>query len=52
MALAKQLNWYEDRNAFLKRDELLKEDRLIQASAATILKKEKLRQEAKKVLNG
>lgn len=38
MALAEDGRWYTDRNSFLKREELIKEERIIQATAATKLK--------------
>ncbi len=50
MALAKQENWFQDRNAFLKREDLLNEKNLLVAGAAVMLKKKQLALRAKKIV--
>lgn len=50
MELAKQKNWYTDRNSFLKRDELLDDERLIMVSGPLFLRRKDLRDQAAAVL--
>ena len=51
MELAKAGEWYTDRNSFLKRDELIENSRLIQASAASNMKLSGIGQEIGKLVN-
>jgi hypothetical protein len=51
MALAQASNWYSDRNAFLKRDDLLNEEHLLSASGDVLIEKPGLKAQAQKVLD-
>lgn len=51
MALAENNKWYSDRNAFLKREEMLDENRYVQASAAMLLDIQDLRSRAKSAVS-
>ena len=50
MGMASQLKWFFDRNAFLKSQDLLNQERILQASGQLLLKEKDLRQRALAVL--
>ena len=47
MTLAKQQGWYDDRNSFLKRDELLKQTRLVPAVIPSMMRRKEMQARAK-----
>lgn len=52
MALAEEEKWYTDRNSFLKRDELIRPDRITQATAPiTKIKIVSVANQIKQILN-
>ncbi len=50
MALADDGRWFTDRNSFLKREELIRGDRIIQATTATKLKSNALAKQIKLIV--
>ncbi|HUF52829.1 MAG TPA: AIPR family protein [Dehalococcoidia bacterium] len=50
MSLARLQNWYADRNAFLKREDILQEDRFLLASAPALLERDKIARDVRDVL--
>jgi hypothetical protein len=51
MALAQASNWYSDRNAFLKRDDLLNEEHLLSASGDVLIERPGLKAQTQTVLD-
>ena len=51
MTMANQFKWFYDRNAFLKNQELLNQERIVQASGQLVLKEAELKAMAMAVLN-
>ena len=51
MGLARQGGWFYDRNAFLKSQDLLNEERIVQASGEFLVNEAQLKEKAKIVLN-
>ena len=51
MTMAAQFNWFYDRNAFLKNQELLNQERIVQASGQLVLKEAELKAKSMAVLN-
>lgn len=52
MKLASANRWYQDRNSFLKRDELLDESRLLMVTTPAVINAEAVRTEALRILAG
>ena len=50
MTMANQFKWFYDRNAFLKNQELLNQERIVQASGQLVLKEAELKAMAMAVL--
>ena len=51
MTMANQFKWFYDRNAFLKNQELLNQERIVQASGQLVLKEAELKAMAMAILN-
>ena len=51
MSLAHQFEWFYDRNAFLKSQDLLNQERIVQASGQLVLKEAELKEKVKAVLD-
>ena len=51
MTMAHEFDWFYDRNAFLKSQELLNQERIVQASVQLVLKEPELKEKVKTALN-